>query len=300
MSRIHDALRIAEQEKSVTSGASGLGLLEAANDVRAASLLGTLNPLKTTDASTPQNFLRLDELRERCAKPGWRLNPDYDVFSAKQSSLPCAEQFRTLRSRLYRLREKHPVRVLLVTSSLPGEGKTFVSLNLALTITRQHERRALLIDADLRASRLHVRMGAPSAPGLSDYLSGRADELSIMQADPKIDLFLIPAGVTVPNPAELLANGLLKGLLDRVSDVFDWVIVDAPPVLAVSDAAVLAGLCDGVIVVVRAGATPHDLVQTTLQEFRGKNLLGVVLNRAEDQAGYGAYSYYAGFGVDTK
>jgi capsular exopolysaccharide synthesis family protein len=263
-------------------------------------LLGTLNPLAANGTSTSPNVFRLEELRQHCAKPGWRLNPDFDVFSAKQSSLPCAEQFRTLRSRLHRLRDKHPVRVLLVTSTLPGEGKTFVALNLALAITRQHERSALLIDADLRASRLHVHMGTSSAPGLSDYLSERADEVSIMQADPKTDLFLIPSGVAVPNPAELLANGLLKGLLDRVSNVFDWVIVDAPPALAVSDAEVLSGLCDGVIVVVRAAATPRDLVQTTLQEFRGKNLLGVVLNGAEEQTSYGAYSYYAGFGVDAK
>src|SRR5207248_10041754 len=89
-------------------------------------------------------------LRHRCIKPGWKLNPDYDVFSTKQSSALCAEQFRTLRSRLDRLRKKSAIRTLLVTSTLPGEGKTFVALNLALAIARQHEKRALLIDADLR------------------------------------------------------------------------------------------------------------------------------------------------------
>ena len=298
MSRIHEALKKAEEEKSPTRSAPGAGPLDFAGDVAEPSPLGTLYPQMPGGAPTPEFCLGLEELRGRCAKPGWKMNPDYDVFSAKQTSFPCAEQFRTLRARLYRLREKNPIRILLVTSTLPGEGKTFVALNLALAITRQHERRALLIDADLRASRLHVRMGAPSAPGLSDYLNGRADEFSVLQADAKADLFLIPAGRFVPNPAELLANGLLKGLLDRVSPLFDWVILDAPPVLAVSDAGVLAGLCDGVIVVVRAGATAHDLVQTTLQEFRGKNLLGVVLNRAEREANYGAYSY--GYGVDTK
>src|SRR5437762_12803257 len=101
---------------------------------------------------TAGRCLRLEELRQRCIKPGWRLNPDYDGFSTQQSSALCAAQFRTLRSRLYRLREKSPIRTLLVTSTLPGEGKTFVALNLALAIARQHERRALLIDADLRRS----------------------------------------------------------------------------------------------------------------------------------------------------
>lgn len=228
------------------------------------------------------------------------MSPDYDVFSTQQASVVCAEQFRTLRSRLYRLREKNPVRTLLVTSTLPGEGKTFVALNLALSIARQHERRALLIDADLRASRLHVRLGAPSAPGLSDYLSGRADEFSILQADPKVELFLVPAGRSVPNPSELLANGTLKRFLDGMSPVFDWVIIDAPPVLAVADPTIIAEFCDAVLVVVRAGMTAHDLVKTTLQEFRGNNLLGVVLNGANEGANYGNYSYYAGFGMDKK
>src|SRR2546430_18181 len=172
---------------------------------------------------------------------------------------------------------------------LPGEGKTFVALNLALAIARQHERRALLIDADLRASRLHVRLGAPSAPGLSDYLSGRADEFSILQADPKVELFLVPAGRSAPNPSELLANGTLKRFLDGMSPIFDWVIIDAPPVLAVADPSIIAEFCDGVLVVVRAGETAHDLVKTTLQEFRGNNLLGVVLNGANEGTNYGGY-----------
>jgi capsular exopolysaccharide synthesis family protein len=300
MSRIHEALKKAEDEKSPTRRASGVGPLDFADYVAEPPAPGTLDPLSQGGAPTPEVCLRIEDLRGRCAKPGWNLDPDYDVFSAKQSFLPCAEQFRTLRSRLYRHREKNPIRTLLVTSTLPGEGKTFVALNLALSITRQHERRALLIDADLRASRLHTRMGAPSAPGLSDYLNGKADEFSVIQADPKAELFLIPAGTSVPNPAELLANGLLKGFLDYAGPAFDWIILDAPPVLAVSDPGVLAEICDGVIVVIRAGATAHDLVQKTLQEFRGKNLLGVVLNRAEEEMNYGAYSSYAGYGMDTK
>src|SRR6267143_2106327 len=91
--------------------------------------------------------LRLDELRKRCAKPGWKLDPDYAVFFNKQSFDLCAEQFRTLRSRLYRLRDGKPIRTLLITSTSKGEGKSFVSLNLAQAIAHQRERRALLIDA---------------------------------------------------------------------------------------------------------------------------------------------------------
>ncbi len=141
-------------------------------------------------------------------------------------------------------------------------------------------------------------MGAPSAPGLTDYLRGEADEFSIIQADPQDNLFLIPAGRPVSNPAELLAGMQLKNLLDELAPVFDWIILDAPPVLPVSDASVLAGLCDGVILVVRAASTAFDLAQTACHEFREKNLIGVVLNRVEEEMTYGAYSYYAGNGKD--
>jgi capsular exopolysaccharide synthesis family protein len=171
-----------------------------------------------------------------------------------------------------------------------------VTLNLGQAIACQHERRVLLIDADLRASRLHVPLGAPSSPGLADFLCGEADEYSIIQAGAQNNLFFIPAGRRVSNPAELLSNVQLKGLLARLSSVFDWVIVDAPPVLPVSDASVLAGLCDGVLFVIRAGSTAFDLAEMACREFRGKNLMGIVLNQVEERvvSAYGGYSYYGG------
>jgi capsular exopolysaccharide synthesis family protein len=300
MSRIHEALKRAEEQKPPAWRPADPTPLDYGSESEVAAVAGVMQPPRRGEVQATGRCLRLEELRQRCIKPGWRLNPCYDVFSTQQSSALCAEQFRTLRSRLYRLREKSPIRTLLVTSTVPGEGKTFVALNLALAIARQHERRALLIDADLRASRLHVRLGAPPSPGLSDYLSGRADEFSILQADPKVELFLVPAGRSVSNPSELLANGTFKRFLDGMSPIFDWVIVDAPPVLAVADPTIIAEFCDAVLVVVRAGETAHDLVKTTLQEFRGNNLLGVVLNGANEGTDYGNYSYYAGFGMDKR
>ena len=244
-------------------------------------------------------YLRLEELRQRCAKPVWKPDPENMIF-CEESLSPCAEQFRTLRSRLYKLRRERCLRTLLVTSTLPNEGKTFVTLNLAQAIARQYERSALLIDADLRCSRLHVPMGAPSSPGLADLLQGEADEFSIIQAHMKNNLFFIPAGKPVSNPAELLSNMRLRGLLERLAPIFDWIIIDAPPVLPVSDAGVLAGLCDGVLFVVRAGSTAFDLAQVACQDFREKNLLGVVLNRVEEGAAYGPYAYYTGNGRDKR
>src|SRR5215469_6747260 len=299
MSRIHEALKRLEEQRPPGGKPAQPSPLDFFDEDSLPVETGLLHSPRQGEMPVEGPYLRLEELRRRSSKPGWKLNPDYDVFSSKQCFAICAEQFRTLRARLYRLKEKSSVRTLLVTSTLPGEGKTFVSLNLALAIARQHERRVLLIDADMRASRLHVRMGAPSSPGLSDYLSGHADEFSIIQADPKVELFLVPSGKSALDPSELLANGLLKGFLNQMSPVFDWIIVDAPPVLAVADAGIIAGSCDGVIAVVRAGKTPHDLVRTTLQEFP-RNLVGVVLNDASEGTSYGAYSYYGGYGMDKE
>jgi protein-tyrosine kinase len=305
MSRIHEALKKAEEERPLTGWAEEAKpgdclVAESAPSDAAHRASVSLLPLRLGDDPPTSCWPRLDELRQRCTKPRWKLDPDTIVFGNEASFARCAEQFRTLRARLYRLRGTLPLRTLLVTSTFPGEGKTFVALNLAQAIVRQQERRALLIDTDLRASRLHVAMGAPSAPGLADYLLGEADEFSIMQADPQSNLFLIPAGRPVSNPAELLANMQLKGLLDRLAPMFDWIILDSPPVLPVSDASVVAGLCDGVIFVVKAGSTAFDLAQTACQEFQDKNLLGVVLNRAEEEASYPAYSYYDGNGGDER
>jgi protein-tyrosine kinase len=306
MSRIYQALRKAEEQGTTSltmeqAQRPGSLIAQAVRGDRAGQ--GSpefLSPVGLKGTPPASCDLRLDELRKRCAKPRWKLDPDYTVFSNTQSFDRCAEQFRTLRSRLYRFRDAKPIRTLLITSTSKGEGKSFVSLNLAQAIARQHERRALLIDADLRASRLHVRMGAPSAPGLADYLAGEADEFAIIQADAKEDLFFIPAGRSVSNPTELLANNRLSGLLARLAPVFEWIIVDAPPVLPVSDASVLARMCDGVIFVLRAGETAFDLAQTACQEFKENNLLGAVLNGADEQAMYGVYSYYAGNGLDKR
>lgn len=249
---------------------------------------------KTPPTSGP---LRLDVLRQHCARPRWKPHQDYLVLFNKDSLDLCAEKFRSLRACLNRLREKNHLRTLLVTSSVAGEGKSFVSMNLARVMARQHERQVMLIDADLRAPRLHDALGAPSSPGLSDYLLGQADESSIIQMNATENLFFIPAGVSVSNPAELLASTRTKGLLERLKSVVDWVIVDAPPLLLTSDAALLAAVCDGTILVVGAGTTPSNVAQMACQELGDSNLLGIVLNGAEDGANgeygaYGAYGYY--------
>jgi capsular exopolysaccharide synthesis family protein len=165
-------------------------------------------------------------------------------------------------------------------------------MNLAQVIARQRERRVLLIDGDLRASRMHQWFGAPSAPGLSDYLAGEVDEFAAIQRGQLDNLFFIPGGRSVPNPSELIGNGRLRLLVQRLAAAFDWIILDSPPVIPVADAKLLADSCDGVLMVIRAGSTPFDLAQKACQEFRDRRLIGVVLNRVKPGHTYSSFYYH--------
>jgi protein-tyrosine kinase len=191
---------------------------------------------------------------------------------------PGREEFRTLRSRLYQMRVKRPLKKVLVTSSLPKEGKSFVAANLAQAMVRQHGRRVLLIDGDLRAARLHIALGTVSTPGLSEYLLSEVDEFGILQHGAMENLFFIPAGRSTSNPAELVANGRFEILLRRVEGLFDWIVIDSPAAVPVPDAGLIANHCDGVLMVVRSSATPSDIARKARAEFDDKLLLGVVLN----------------------
>jgi capsular exopolysaccharide synthesis family protein len=207
------------------------------------------------------------------------------------------EQFRTLRSRLYQVRANRPIKTLLVSSAMPAEGKTFVSANLAMAMVRQQGCRVLLIDADLRKSALHQLLGAPATPGLAEYLSGEVDEVAVIQQAPIPNLCFLPAGKPVSNTGELVGNGRLARLIERVGTLFDWIIIDSPPAVPISDASLIAEASDGVVLVVKARSTPFDIARKACLEFRRKPIVGVVLNHAGRSLMYGAY-YDQHYGQD--
>jgi protein-tyrosine kinase len=304
MSRIHEALKQAAhgREPALFADEAKLTRSVVSKVTPGHEVEGLTLSLPTHEETLPAvvDGVGLNDLWQRSIKSGWKLDPTYNVVSNGRRFAPCAEQFSKLRAALYQIRGVEPLHVLLVTSSVPSEGKSFVALNLALAIMRQHNQHVLLVDGDLRMPKLATCLGVPGTPGLTEFLRSAADEASIIQTDAQGQLFFISAGSPVNNPAELLSTERLESLLRRMATLFDWVIVDAPPVLPVSDASILAGRCDGVIVVVRAGSTGYDVVGRTLQELQGKRVLGVVLNRVEEQATYGAYSYYGGDGMDRE
>ena len=306
MSRIHEALKKAEQDRAhgTAVDVSGPAVPSAPAAVAPTwSSHAELSVLETPSQTAPPaapalpstDYLRFDELRARCAHPVWNPNPTMNVFGSDSVNPHAAEQFRTLRSRLYQMRSTQNLRTILMTSSVPAEGKTFVTTNLAQSFIRQPDRRALIIDGDLRCARLHVPLGAPNSPGLSDYLRGEVDEFEVIQHGQEGNLCLIAGGTEVSDPSELLSNGRLKKLLDRVTPVFDWVIIDSPPCLPVADPTILANYCDGILLVVRAGSTATEVAQRACQELQGRNVIGVVLNAVEQSHMYGSY-YYQGYG----
>lgn len=205
------------------------------------------------------------------------------------------EEFRRLRSRLYRIREEMKLNTIAVSSGVPGEGKSFVAANLAQALASDHERRVLLMDGDLRKSDLNVHLGAERGPGITDYLSGRVGVRDIVQRGQMDSLYFIAAGSAVPNCAELTAGGGFAKLIEEVHDSFDWIVVDTPPVVPISDAVMITGACDAVLLVVCSGVTKCDVAQKARQEFRDLPLIGVVLNRVPDGA---TYSSSASYGYD--
>ena len=295
MSRIREALKRAAEERSAqTSGRAEefVDILEGAPaPVASPAEVGKFDLQPSTEFVNPD----LNTLFAECRKVQWSFEPRLSVFANEGNHLGGAEKFRTLRSRLYQISATRPLRRLLLTSSVPQEGKTFVAANLAQSIIRQADRRVLLIDADLRASRLNLTLGALNEPGLSDYLLGEAAITKVLQVGVERNLCFIPGGKLVSNPSELLHSQRMKSLLERMGQIFDWVIVDSPPAIAVHDASILADMCDGVLFVVRAGATDFEAARRAAAEFPDSKLLGVILNRVEKRETYGAYYYgYSG------
>ena len=304
MSRIHEALKRAEADLAAQASRGGMPVSESpavtASEEPSLALVGNAdNPPALTGANrvSPTVFA---EFAAKCAPATWSPDAKTMLFFRPDEQAQGTEQFRALRSRLYQAREKRPLKKILITSALPKEGKSFVAANLAQALVRQQGQRALLVDADLRAARLHTTLGTSSSPGLAEYLTHQADEFHVIQRGPMENLFFIPSGREVSNPAELLAGNGLSSLLVRLEPLFDWIIIDSPPAVPVTDASLLAKCCDGILLVVRSNATPYDLAQKARQEFADEQLLGVVLNGISGSMPYHRYYYSTYPRSDTK
>lgn len=207
---------------------------------------------------------------------------DRRVVSLTAPASTAAEQYRTLYYRLERLREMRPMKVVAFTSAVAGEGKTVTAVNLALTAARANpERRILLIDADLRRSQVADVLGIRGRPGLTELLAGECEIPEAVRRFQSSRLAVLPAGGVLEEPTQLLAGPMMKQLLGRVREGFDEVYLDLPPSLPFADAAILGVQSDGIVLVIRANATPMKQVHQAMEHLGGAPIIGCVLNGAE-------------------
>ena len=218
------------------------------------------------------------------------------------------EAYKSIRANIMFSVVKKGCKIIVVSSSLPNEGKTTTTVNLAASIS-QADQRVLLIDGDLRKPKIHQYFSVSSAPGLTDYLSDVAsarhkmDIFGIIHPTKYENLSVITSGTIPPNPAELLGSDFMRDFLNGISKDFDYIIIDTPPLNVVSDALPLIRESDGVVLVVRDNQTTHPELQKALLslEFIDAKILGFVVNFVESKAGKGSgTSYdsynYGGFG----
>jgi capsular exopolysaccharide synthesis family protein len=204
-----------------------------------------------------------------------------------------SEQFFGLRAKVMVMKREQDLRIICVTSSVMGEGKTFVSTNLALTLAEESERGGILIDCDLRNPSVHRIFGIKEAVGLSGYLQTDRVNLDSIIFDTNHRLAVIPAGRIPKNPLTLLDSAKLKELIAHLRERYDFVVLDAPPTAPLPDSDLLASLSDGLLFVIRASQTPLTIIQRSLKMLSRRNIIGSVLNATNEMP---SYSYYYSYG----
>jgi capsular exopolysaccharide synthesis family protein len=216
------------------------------------------------------------------------------VSVGKEESLG-AEKFRFLAVRLRQLRQSRPLKKILITSTIPQEGKSTVAANLACTLARRKQQKTLLLEGDLRRPTVAAQFGLGRIPGLCEWLSGQTKGVNIYRLE-SLGLWVLPAGAAPQNPLELMQAGKLSPLMEQLEAWFDWIVIDSPPVLPLADASLWSRLADGIVLVTRPGVTEKQQLQRGLATLDSKKLLGALVNGSTDVA---HSDYYQRYGPPT-
>jgi capsular exopolysaccharide synthesis family protein len=248
----------------------------------------------------PKEVRPAKNLNLRPAKVEIPLPENEEILIAPRHSFG-EEQFRKLKTYIFR-RSPQPPCTILITSSGPGEGKTTVSINLALAISQEIQKKVILVDADLRKPSIFPEKYMNSK-GLSDYLSGQYSTEEIISNFERENFLIIPAGTPSEKPAELIGSRKMKELLKNLRKDCDdtFVLIDSPPVLSTAEPLLLSELVDGVILVVMAGKFPKAAVRRVVESIGREKMIGVVFNQKEMRAGKHYYDrYYRYYRKDTR
>jgi len=219
------------------------------------------------------------------------------VFFTEPESLP-AEKFRFLGVRLRQIQQNRPLKKVLVTSSIPEEGKSLVSANLAGVLARRKQR-VLLIEGDLRRPVLAQQFGLGRLAGLGEWLQRKQEAVSNIYRLADFNFWMMPAGNPPSNPLELMQSGNLSRLMSQLGNLFDWVIVDSPPLLPLADTTVWTRVTDGTLLVARVGKTQKAQLQRALELVKKSDLLGIVLNGSEESDYKNYYQRYSSNGTKS-
>ncbi|HEU0120725.1 MAG TPA: CpsD/CapB family tyrosine-protein kinase [Bryobacteraceae bacterium] len=289
MSKVHEALRRAEMA----------GALRPPAAPAAARPVATPPPpppdgrsYYRSNGAPSTGTLSMQEVLARVEEVPFQPLADAHLLDATRPSEAPAEEFRTLRTRLNHLQSLSPIRNIVVTSPSPAEGKSFTAVNLALAEAQLSGNLTLLADFDFRRPIVHSMFQVDRSPGITDYLMGKAELHQIIKKVAGTNLYIMPAGEAVLNPLELLNLNDVKVLLDLLPTVFNWVILDTPPLLFAADASLLSTLCHGTVLVVRIGTTTIDSVTRAMQSLCENNVLGIAVNGARRGELYSKYTYY--------
>lgn len=227
-------------------------------------------------------------------------NAREDFIIRPNSNFATVESYKTIRTNLKFSLNKEGCRKIAITSALPRDGKSMVSVNLAVSLAQTNER-VLIIDGDLRKARIHKFFGIKNIPGLTNLLGGFSELSEVIKPTDFKNLFVIPCGVVPPNPAELLASDSMKSLISQLEKEFDYILIDTPPVNVVSDALTLTPVVDGFVIVTKQKVNTHPELQRVISslEFVGAKIIGFILNgvdlREKGKYGY-KYKYNYSYG----
>lgn len=282
MSRVHDALRRAEQ-------AGVLAPAAAPKPGRVAQAFGE-SPAPLPSSKPAESVIKgiLELIQEIPFNPA----PDVHLIDPSRPHEAPMEEFRTLRTRLNHLQGLQPIHNIVVTSPSPAEGKSFAAVNLALAESQLSENRTILADFDFRRPIVHTMFQVDRSPGITDYLLGRAKLHEVIRKVAGTNLYIMTAGESVINPLELLNLQEVRTMLDHLPQLFNWVILDSPPLLFAADANLLSTLSHGTILVVRIGTTNIDSITRAMQSLCENNVLGIIVNGARRGELYSKYTYY--------
>jgi capsular exopolysaccharide synthesis family protein len=318
MSYIFDALQRSEAERSGRD-LSSMELLELVEREAAAKLDGepTVEPRKRSTPvepfpivrRSPDRSLPVDvtgelsaasrlapaddgsEFFRECQPLHLKITPQNHLVSLSDSESPATEAFRLLSVRLRHLRRERQLQKVLITSTIPQEGKSVVSANLTCALASATRQRVLLVEGDVRRPTLSKVFGLKAHPGICEYLEGkRSVAASIYRLEPA-GVWFFPAGAAPANPLELLEAGKLPALMEQLAGWFEWIIIDSPPILPLADTSVWTRMADGILLVTRQGTTQKRHLQRGLEALESKKVIGAVLNSSKSSADNDYYSY---------